>query len=516
MRSSRLLPIILCLAAAPLAAQLPPLGVPRGLVRIELFGSAATADRQWVNGQSTDLGGLTGPVFGSVQAPFLAEPEARIAALLGDPSYRTNLGASVGRAQARVTAGGLGLAVGLSNRLTLLVRVPIVESRTQANLAFAGTGAQDGTNLASPIVGTPAGQAAANGFFTAYDAALAALSGQITSGAYAGDPAKLALAQQTLADGTALRDGLRALVSDAATAVPFLPLASSGPGAQLAGRIAALQSTLATDLGVTGFTAAAPLPTAPAAGYEVPNYATAPDGPVGLGTFSPAKQLSLGDVEAGIALTLLDRWQESRGGLRLAAEVLGRFPTGRVARPNDPWAVATGDGQFDAEFRIALDVGGPRFGIRATGGYLRQFAGTVTERVAPPGTVFALPTLAAPLRVDPGNELGGAVTPFIRLAPRFALLGGAEIRHRGTDAASYASTPLPGVDASTVTLGTGGTRVSFVGGLTYRTAGTRTGDRRTLPFDAGWYYEKVLDGRGGRVVRWETVRFLVRLYAQLW
>ena len=67
-----------------------------------------------------------------------------------------------------------------------------------------------------------------------------------------------------------------------------------------------------------------------------------------------AKVIFRGDAEAGIALTLVDRWDRGahRGGMRAAVEGLVRFPTGRVGRTDRLLALGTGDGQTDVEARV--------------------------------------------------------------------------------------------------------------------------------------------------------------------
>jgi hypothetical protein len=49
-----------------------------------------------------------------------------------------------------------------------------------------------------------------------------------------------------------------------------------------------------------------------------------------------------------------------------------------------------------------------------------------------------------------------------------------------------------------------------------REIGGRAGSQARTPVDAGWYWDTVITGSGGRVTKASTVRMLVRLYAKLW
>ena len=75
------------------AAQLPPLGVPGGVVRLELDGSLATFDRRFFNGQRESYGAdLSSPALGSDRIPLLADADARVGRIIGNAGYRINLG----------------------------------------------------------------------------------------------------------------------------------------------------------------------------------------------------------------------------------------------------------------------------------------------------------------------------------------------------------------------------------------------------------------------------------------
>ena len=172
---------------------------------------------------------------------------------------------------------------------------------------------------------------------------------------------------------------------------------------------------------MAGFTEAPALPTAPLTAAELLEATVSdPVGPIGMLT-DEAKVIFRGDAEAGLALTLVDRWDRGnrRGGVRAAVEGLVRFPTGRVARTDRLLALGTGDGQTDVEARGTLDLGGGRWGVRLEGRYNRQLAADLVDRVAPPSQPYPARDLLALVRFDPGDETSFAARPFFRIAIRW-------------------------------------------------------------------------------------------------
>jgi hypothetical protein len=91
-----------------------------------------------------------------------------------------------------------------------------------------------------------------------------------------------------------------------------------------------------------------------------------------------------------------------------------------------------------------------------------------------------------------------------------------QYRRRTEDGASYSGAAIPGVDPAVLGDGTGYSAVLFSAGLNYSEIGGRAGSQARTPIDAGWYWDTVLTGSGGRVTRASTIRMLVRLYAKLW
>ena len=490
-----------------LAAQLAPVGVPAGAVRVELDGSIETFDRLFVNGQRESYAAeLSSPALGSAQIPLLSDAEQRIDRITGTSGYRLNLGALTFDALADVGTGFLGLGLGLTSRITIFGRIPLVRTRVQTATDLNSAGANAGLNP---------GQAGQATFFQDFDAALATLSAKLAAGDYNADPATMALAQATLADATALRADLFGLLSDPATASPVVPTAGSAAGAAVLGRVTTLQNTLATSLAVTDFTQAPALPSAPLGEDGLRQVLT---GPLAL-RIDEAPVTFRGDAEAGAAITLIDGWDRGRrrGGVRAAVSGLVRFPTGLRDRSERPFDIGTGGGQTDVQVDLTTDFGAGAFGARLSGSYVRQLASNIQVRVAPPG-VLAGPERLAFVRRDPGDIIALNSQPFFRLARPFALQVGLQHWSRKVDQVSYRSSAdaLAGVDPAALAEGTAANATLISVGMTYANPGRFQSGGTGLPVDAGWSYERVIRSGSGRVPDVHRVRGQFRVYLGLW
>lgn len=500
-------------AAAPVlaAAQLSPVGVPAGVVRFEADGALESWDSRYFDGRKENWGAdVASSALGADLFPFLAGSETSIRQITGLTGFRINLGALTTDAMVDRGAGMFGLSLGLTRAITVFGRMPLVYVRVQHSSSMDPAAANAGANP---------GATQQQAFFDEFDGALADLSARIAAGDYAGDPTTLALAQSTLASGTELRDDLFGLLSDPETASPFVPLTTSDAGVAIDGRVDELQATLANQLGVAGFTGAPALPTAALTAAELEDVIADPTGPIAMLT-DESKVTFRGDAEAGLAVTLVDKWDQNgkQGGVRAAVQGLMRFPTGAPARTSRLLALGTGDGQTDAEARGTLDLGGGRWGVRLEAGYNRQFAADLVKRVAPPSQPYPSIDLLALVRYDPGDETTFAVRPFFRLARSLAIIGSAERWHHGSDEYIYAegATAVPGVDAGVLGQESDATATLLSIGLTYSAYGNARPGTRSLPVDAGWTYERVVGSSGGRVPDVHRIRARLRLYFGLW
>ncbi len=502
---ARRLGTIACLLVPEIArAQLAPVGVPVGVVRVELEGTIDIWDSRYRNGTREPLGtDLSSSALGSNLLAPLSDADARIGRIIGVSAYHLNLGTLTTDAQADQSHGFFGMGLGVTRWLTVFGRIPLVRSRVQTAIALDGTTGDAGVNP---------GETSEAGFFQELDGALATLSSRIAAGDYDADPTTKALAQSTLASGTALREDLFGLLSDPATASPFVPTAASMAGTAVSTRVTDLQSVLAGTLGVSGFTAAPALPADAATTTDLLDYV---HDPIGLRT-GESKVTFRGDAEVGAAITLLDHWDQGthRGGLRAALQGLMRFPTGSVARSDRLLTLGTGDGQTDLEVRMTADLGAGSWGMRLEGGYNRQLAADYLLRVAPPTQPFPSADLLTIVRRDPGDVVDLAVRPFVRLAQTFAIQGSVRHWSRGADAVTYpaAEDSIPGVAAGVLAEETKASATVLGIGLTYSNLGGLRPGGDGLPVDAGWSYERVVRAGGGRVPNRHTMRAMFRVY----
>jgi hypothetical protein len=489
-------------------AQLAPVGVPGGALRLELDGSLETFDRRFRAGHLESYGAdLSSGALGSDRIPRLTDADVRIGRAIGNPGYQINLGALTTDAHADVGTGFLGLSIGITNSITIFGRIPLVRARVQPRVLLDPASADAGINP---------GQFEQLPFFDQLDAALANLGGKLAAGDYDADPAQRALAEATLADATALRADLFALLADPDTASPFLPTSTSAAGSALDGRVATLQSTLETTLGVPGFTA---LPALPDEALDQADFQQFLAASLAL-RIDDRTETFRGDAEAGAALTLIDRWDRGthRGGLRTAISGLIRFPTGRRDRTDHPLDLGTGEGQTDIQVDLVTDLGAGVWGARLTGTYLRQLPSDIPVRVTTPSQPLVGPERLAFVRRDPGDVLAVGVRPFYRLARTLALQAGLEHWSRKTDEVSYTSPSgaIPGVDASVLAQESSANATVLSVGITYANPGGLRPGGTGLPVDAGWTYERVLRAGGGRVPDSHAVRGRFRVYFGLW
>jgi hypothetical protein len=482
--------------------------VPGGTIRVELDGSLESFDRRFHNGQKESYAAdLSSPALGSDRIPLLADADARIGRVIGNPSYRLNLGTLTTDALADVGKGTLGLGLGLSNRITIFGRIPLVRARVQSSMQLGSAGADAGLNP---------GEASQLPFFQNFDAAMATLSSKLAAGDYNGNPAQRALAVATLADGTAVRSDLFGLLADPATASPVVPTATSGSGTAVLARITALQNILAGSLSVPGFTLTPVLPPSPLGEDGLRQVLT---GPLAL-RVGEYRVTYRGDAEVGAAITLADSWDRGarHGGFRAAVSGLVRFPTGLQAPTDQPLGIGTGSGHTNVQIDLVTDLGAGALGARLSGTYLRQLPSTVAARVAPPSQPFVGPDRLGRVRRDPGDIIAIDVRPFYRLARTLALQAGLQYWNRQSDQVSYASPTdaLPGVDPSVLAIETAANATMLSAGITYSNPGGLKPGGTGLPVDASWSYERVLRSSKGRVPDTHRVQARFRMYFGLW
>ncbi|MEZ4412403.1 MAG: hypothetical protein R2910_05415 [Gemmatimonadales bacterium] len=504
------------LLTTPAAAQLPEIGVPRGIVRFGIGGDFANTSNQFFQGTEEPFRSqFATSTLGTAYYPGLAANQAQIASLTGNANYALSLGGATMRAQASIGTLQLGATVGLTSKLSLFGVVPIVRQQVQVDYRIDSSGANTGFNPADPVFGSAAGRDSVNIFLADYKAALDTLDLRLQAGFYDGNPTDSALAVATLATGTAYYEGLTSLFVAPGEAGDFVPLAGSAAGQAMASAVTGTQTNLAA-LGVPSFTQPLPLPADALTPSEYNNYLSSAGGPIVASPIVTTTSFLLGDVELGASYTLIDRWNRPGrpGGLRVVAQGLVRLPTGYQPLSNNFVSVPTGGGQTDLQLSMVADVGGGKVGARFSGSYNDQLSLTSERRITLPSQPIPWANRLATVTTDPGNETALSALPYFQFAPGFAIVGVVRYWSHGADAVEYASATdaITGVSASDLATDTKRTATIVGGGLSYAPA--QTGPK--VPLDAFWIYETVVSASGGVVPKAGTMRMGLRWPFRMW
>jgi len=505
----------MALGVTPAArAQLEPVGVPSGLVRLEVGGALENYNRRFYQSGTQDYAGdFIHDSAGSNLWPELVSADTTVAAIIGQPGYRIDLGRTTATTQVNIGTTNLSAAIGISSFLTLFGNVPIVRVRVQPRFALDSTSGDVGFNPSDPAFGS--GGAATITFFNQFDAAMAALQANISGGVYDANPAQKALAQATLASGTALRTHLDNLLVNPNTASPFVPTGGSAAGQAMTSVVTTLQSTLSGSLGVGGFTQALDLPTQRLGQQDIDNFISNPGGPVAGVPISDELITKLGDIQVGAVLTPIDKWDRPHhmGGARLAITGAITLPTGTTDFSNNFTDIGTGTGFYRFGVGATADLGRGRFGMRLNGYYDRWQQRFRVRRVSDPAFPMPYAYRLANLNIDPGDQLTLGVRPFFRVASTFAIHAGLDYWHRGADRVVYQTVAdsVPNVAATELTTASSASATVLSGGVTFS-----SGFTRKVPIEARWLYEAVIGASGGRVPQGRNMRGELRLYFRLW
>src|SRR5438105_5432654 len=194
-----------------------------GKLRVTFDPRIVGWDAQFVNGARLPLGlPLTGDTVGATAIPVVARLEQDVRVASGVPGFVANLGQSLlGVRQERRTTP-FTAELGLSDRLSLSVSVPIVRVATRAHLQISSKGATLGLN---PLFAVANSGAQYGAFFTQFDTTLARLDANIAGGGYGCPPSRQCAAQAFLDSARTVRAALYEVVQGVGqTGAPFGPL----------------------------------------------------------------------------------------------------------------------------------------------------------------------------------------------------------------------------------------------------------------------------------------------------
>ena len=495
----------LLLAAPSLKGQLPYLTAPAGTLRIELDGAFMPTSREYADGTSRRLGD---PITGG--NTLAGDLDARLTQLLGRPASPASSGSLSVDLMHQRGEGGVGLAVGVSQRLTLSMRLPIVSVRTESRLV------QDGATATLGINPALLGDGTSDAWLTQFAASLEELQLRRDAGEYAGNPQLLALANSILATAPAWRAGVADLLIDEGRASLLLPLATSLDGTALLGQAAVYRDQLSDALGVSAPSGQLALPLEGMTSEEFNDLLTDPLG-FGLAPVEEQPFVGLGDAEIGVVYSLAGNVNPERrrwfgawltGGLTL--------PTGTPPRPDRLRDQGTGDGQLDVRVGGTVELGHGRLGLRAEGGYHLQLTGSRETRIGG-RDAFLLPAARqATLDWDPGDILTLTARPFFRLADRLAITGSVSWFRRGEDRWSERAAGALAGEVASMGAGSNGSALRLGAGLSYAHDGRHVDGVQRVPVEAGLAVERTAWSGAGLVAQQTVTRMWFRVYKRLW
>ena len=454
---------------------------------------------------------LTGDSVGAAAGPTLARIEQDVRTAGGLSGFVASLGKGLLAVHEERRVTPIGAEVGITDRLSLGVMVPLVRVQTRARLNLTPAGANLGAN---PRWTTPGADTVYSAFFSQFDTALAHLGDSITAGSY-GCPgsAQCATARGVLDRGRTVRLALgHTVYGVGGDPAPFLPVDTSDGGRAIDSTLLKLQTDLAT-LGAGGFTHAFLLPTSAldANGLQLLLGDTVFG--FGIAPFQDTrKRLRYfpGDAELSAKYRLV-----TSGPYSAAVAVVVRLPTGHLDSPNDLLDVATGDHQTDLEARVTQEllVGG-RLWLNLSVRAAQQRPGERERRLAPP-EAFLVPFAArARLKWDPGDYLQVDVAPLLRLSRFFAAGMTASYYTRARDRYAFLSPQdssavaarlgVP-VSPSVLEAGTAERRLRLGWAMSYLGP----------VFESGLSIEQTVSGRGSVVPAATVFRLVMRVSRRL-
>ncbi|HET9066017.1 MAG TPA: hypothetical protein VFN22_09405 [Gemmatimonadales bacterium] len=486
----------------PLLGQLPFLDAPVGTLRIGLHGEFAPAFREYADGTRRDLGA---PISFGQDPALLRDMSTRLGTLLGRQADPGRLGSIAADLEYQRGTGTIGLAVGVTPRITIGLDLPIVSVRTQAQLTTDATGATVGVNPA--ISGNPSSR----DFVDQFGVALTQLGERIASGAFDTDPALKMAATALAQDGPGLQAQLAALVTDPATASPVLPLTDSPDGIALRALTDDVRDELRDRFGITGFTASLALPSTALTDGDLSALLGSPAG-YNLAPTTDPPLATLGDVRVGATVRVVDVPH-----LRIWAQAGVRLPTATAPRVRYLRDQGTGDRQFAVDLAGTIETGRGPIGVRGTATLSRPFATDREVRLGRRDEVLLPASRTTTLRRIPGQQFSLDVQPYLRVAPSFALYGQLGYLRRGATSweAAAASTPTSGGALGSMGTGTGATAMTAGLGLSYAHSGVNKDGIVKMPVEAGFGVVRVVSSSSGLVADRLTTRVWFRVYKRL-
>lgn len=369
----------------------------RGMLRVTFDPRIITWNDEFTPTGRMRLGaGLTGDTVGGRYIPAVAQMEQSVRIASGLGGFVASLGQGLMSVRQERREYPIKAEVGVTNRLSVSLMVPIVRVATRTSFQLSTKGANLGLNpqlLSSTRADSQ--------FIAQFDTALAQCDLNATCAA-----------RSNSGQWRTIRDALRAMA-----AAPFMPLDSSAAGKAIDSTVARIQRSL-DSLGVTSFGMAF---TFPSESLTVTHVEAAILDNTGTGfgyaglPFRSSWRYGLGDVE------IAAKYRFAAGAhYAAAAQALVRLPTGARDSADDLLRQSIGDHQTDLEGQLTQELSAGPLWLNVAVRAGLQRPGTRIQRVAPFDAFLVPATATANLRWDPGDYVSVDVAPLARLSSEFA------------------------------------------------------------------------------------------------
>lgn len=466
--------------------------------------------------------------LGVAQVPSFAASQNAIRAATGNSAFSLNAGQLTTVANSRILTAPLIAQYGLTNKLTLGVVIPLVETRTTVTTRLNAK--RDSTSLArfanvgpNPyfLTGNYATPLAIVTGFNNARSALNALLGQCqaspsTSGC-----------SNVLAQGPAL---VTASTQFANAITALYGTGKASPGQQLvplnttAAQNAILQQYESFRTSYQSLLGSDPIPElalngagGPTAFRQLDSLATG----FGFDTLGIADHSSIGDISIGATYQLVNTFgdtSDATAGVtryRVSINAAGRIGTGQPTNPNRLFDNPTGYGQPGAIVGGAADIlFRRRYTLTALGSYTANFGSVDVARI--PNFQDNILPLTGPVRgtYSAGNVLMLSLIPRAEFARYFSVSGEYQLVHVGGDTYTPAAdTSATAVGAFTSPAGLASATAQQIGiGFAYSTVSSHDRSPGSIPFEVSFRHLETIAGSGGPVPKTFQDQLTVRVF----
>ena len=530
--------------------------LPRGIFRLRIIGQWTGFNERYgmdtpgrPNGALEPLGvDFTLDTIGVKQFPNLATLQGGLRTLTGNPNWSATLGNTNVILRDRVTAYPIVFDLGLTNRISLAVMVPYVQTHSSVFFNVNTNGTQGNLGFNPAAGGIAAAVTQNTTMYTQFIAASNALAGSLA--ACQADPTVSPSCPTVLASAPALITQSRLFAGGTVgpvggafsptggvyTASPFVPIVGTDAQLSIEARVQAFKALYASFLGAGN-------PITTNGPFASQNRLTLPDAQriltasafgIVADPLTSTGHSHVGDIDMGAKFSIFDSFGGSTSdaryspkGVNLRAAVAGllRLPTGQVESANNFVDVGTGRGATTLEGRGYVDVLlGSRFWQSFVVRFNKPFSDTQEMRIIDlPNEELAPEYRRQTVDRTLGSAFEFETTPRIVLNDFFAISGQYVYRHKAQDhykgtftipqaITGYADITL---DASTLDLETEQSEHRLGGGISFSNVYAWEQGKVKVPFEVTYLHWQTVRGSGGNQPKFFTDQIALRLYAPL-